>query len=365
MLSFILFLTFIFENNGFFLHMKTNIPKTTNWNSFQFSIKERARNWFIERAIKNGIPWKELYKDYDSKVEDINSYKEMNENKNQVYPDYYLMPFHGYDDGNMNWKAAKEAEAATLSISANYWKNTDPYVAQEWMRQNISANVYDYVARINNKKTPKHLLDMGCSTGISTEYLKKTYPSSIIHGIDLSPYFIGVASYQSRNKKLGINYLHGNAEDTNYQPDSFDIIVCNFLFHELPEDAAQNVLNEAYRILRKDGVFAVIDMDPSHLEKQLGNNPFRKWAFESTEPHIYNYYLRNMTTMFQNALFQQVEKVRNDPLNSVWLGVKGGESDNSQKENNEKSNKNLNNFIESEKKNENFEEIDLKLELCI
>ena len=60
-----------------------------------------------------------------------------------------------------------------------------------------------------------------------------------------------------------------------------------------------------------------------------------------------------------------MEKVRNDPLNSVWLGVKGGESDNSQKENNEKSNKNLNNFIESEKKNENFEEIDLKLELCI
>ena len=51
------------------------------------------------------------------------------------------MPFHGYDEGNLDWEAAKEAEAATVSISANYWKGADPYDAQEWLRQIYPYNI--------------------------------------------------------------------------------------------------------------------------------------------------------------------------------------------------------------------------------
>jgi len=47
----------------------SNVPKTTNWANLQFSIKENARNWFVKRAIRSGIPWDELYqenvKNYD------------------------------------------------------------------------------------------------------------------------------------------------------------------------------------------------------------------------------------------------------------------------------------------------------------
>ena len=44
---------------GFQLFM----TKNTNWNQLQFSIKENARNWFVKRAIRSGIPWKELYEE--------------------------------------------------------------------------------------------------------------------------------------------------------------------------------------------------------------------------------------------------------------------------------------------------------------
>ena len=79
-------------------------------------------------------------------------------------------------------------------------------------------------------------------------------------------------------------------------------------------------------MLSENGILAIIDMDPDYLDKQLDNNLFRKWAFEATEPHIYNYYKRNMSKMIHNSGFKKIRKMKNDPLNSIWLGVKRNET---------------------------------------
>ena len=50
---------------------------------------------------------------------------------------------------------------------------------------------------------------------------------------------------------------------------------------------------------------------------------FRKWAFEVTEPHIYNYYKRDTIKMLREAGFVNIRKNSNDPLNSIWFGTKG------------------------------------------
>lgn len=311
--------------NGFEVYM-SNIPKTTNWASLQFSIKENARNWFVKRAIRSGIPWDELYQENVNNYDIIQQCKERIEDKNIKYPEYYLKPFHGYDAGNMNWKAAQEAEAATLSISSRYWDDISPMVSQEWMRNNITQNLYSYMKELNDgvMYAPRKALDIGCSIGISTEYLQDSFPKeSEIYGIDLSPYFLGIAEYRSNKQKRNIHYIHANAENTNLDALSFDLIVCNFIFHELPEYAATTILKELYRILNKNGILAVIDIDPNYLDKTLNQNIFRKWAFESTEPHIYNYYQRDTEIMMQTIGLKHIEKKRNDPLNSLWLGVKG------------------------------------------
>ena len=330
--------------NGFQLHM-SKVPKNTNWNQLQFSIKETARNWFVKRAIRSGIPWNELYQENVDNYIVIEQKRKNIENKNIEYPDYYLKPFHGYDSGNMNWKAAQEAEAATLSISSRYWDDVTPLKGQEWMRNNITQNIYNYMKELNEGVlyAPRKALDVGCSIGISTEYLQDAFPKeSSIFGLDLSPYFLGIADYRSYNQNRQIQYVHANAEKTNFNSLTFDLIVCNFIFHELPQDAATNILKEMYRILNKNGILAIIDIDPNYLDKTLNQNIFRKWAFESTEPHIYNYYQRNTLEMMQNIGLKHIEKKRNDPLNSLWLGVKG--------DYNNVYTKQHNNLIDSKKK---------------
>lgn len=316
-----LFLGHVFAtSHSFFLSMKNPQP---GWKKLQFSIKEKARNWFIERATKGGIPWVELYNKYNTQQKELNSYKFIKEDKKMIYPSYYTMPFHGYDDGNLDWEAAKETEAATVSISANYWKGADPYDAQEWLRQNITKNIADYIGEVqHNEFIPRRALDVGCSVGISTEYLKQQFPQSDVTGMDMSPYFIGVACLRNEKSENKIDYVHANAEKTKYQDKYFDFIVCNFLFHELPESATKEVIREMHRLLAPQGVFAVVDMDPEKIDAQLSNNVFRKWAFESTEPHIYQYYERNVSSLLEDAGFKHLQKKENDPLNAVWLGQK-------------------------------------------
>lgn len=310
---------------GFNLNMNANkLP--TNWETLRYSMKENARNWFVNRAIRKGIPWNELYKKYNEVEEKLKYYKNIKENKEISYPPYFLKPFHGYENGNMNWKAAEEAESATLSIAAGYWENVDPYTAQDWMRYNISENIKKYFSSVQGDKKgfPNKVLDMGCSTGISTCFLKKTLPvGTEINGIDLSPYFIAVADYYSDDFNLGIQYYHENAEHTNFKSKSFDFVTSNFLFHELPENAAKNIIEESYRLLNNNGVIAIVDIDPSNLNAQLSGNMFRKWAFEVTEPHIYNYYKRDTIKMLREAGFVNIRKNSNDPLNSIWFGTKG------------------------------------------
>ena len=164
-------------------------------------------------------------------------------------------------------------------------------------------------------------MDIGCSVGISTEYLYKTFPlAQRLIGVDLSPYFISIASYRAINNKYPILYLHANAEDVQLKK-KFDLIVCNFILHEVPSEPTKKIIKNLKSMLNENGVLAVVDLDPSKVQNNLVVSTFRKWAFEVTEPHIYEYYSSNMTEWFQDAGFKQVEKVSNDPINSIWMGI--------------------------------------------
>eukprot|EP00882_Tetradesmus_deserticola_P019724 GHRQ01021254.1.p1 GENE.GHRQ01021254.1~~GHRQ01021254.1.p1 ORF type:complete len:107 (+),score=39.21 GHRQ01021254.1:206-526(+) len=45
---------------------------------------------------------------------------------------------------------------------------------------------------------PCSILDVGCSTGISSRWYRRAYPAADITGLDLSPYFLAVAELEER-----------------------------------------------------------------------------------------------------------------------------------------------------------------------
>ena len=72
----ILFILFFIGANSFHIHKKIankklygNSPKF--WDVLSDNLKQSARNWFIQRAEKSGIKWKQLTDNYKKNKESI------------------------------------------------------------------------------------------------------------------------------------------------------------------------------------------------------------------------------------------------------------------------------------------------------
>nr|DAD21177.1 TPA_asm: hypothetical protein HUJ06_022640 [Nelumbo nucifera] len=141
-----------------------------------FSImKLGARQVLISTAEKTNIPWRKMTEEIlDSEV-----YKELDsiQDSSVVYPDYYLNPFHAYDEGNLSWLAAAEAEAATMSIAKRAVPHTSSVdEAYEIVRGNWLQAIEQYYLQHSSNPMMKDILDVGCSVGVSTRFLADKFP---------------------------------------------------------------------------------------------------------------------------------------------------------------------------------------------
>lgn len=292
------------------------------WTTFTKPFKEKARTFFIKRAEKKGIPWNQLKNVYqqDENNQKLKQNFDLVYNKSLQYPSYFLKPFHGYEEGNMNWEAAYENSASTLSISSHYWKNTSPEDAAKYMRNEFINAIENF----GKSKSYETILDIGCSIGKSTEVLEKSFPmAKSIQGVDLSPYFLSVGMFhRNQNSFSKIEYSHQNAEKMHFSSNSFDLVSASFLFHEVPRLSTLAILKECLRTLKPGGTIAILDLDPFLLQNRLEKNIIRKIFFESTEPHIYEYYTTNFIDLMKEAGFSNISRIQNDPYNSVWIGKK-------------------------------------------
>lgn len=247
---------------------------------------------------------------------DVYKEKDAIEDSSIVYPDYYLNPFHAYDEGNLSWLAAAEAEAATMSMV----RRAIPYASSlEEANQIVRGNWLDAIENHHQKYSQGSkigdILDIGCSVGVSTRFLAERFASAKVTGLDLSPYFLAVAQYNDKKRNDGknaIKWIHGIGENTGLPSNSFDLVSIAYVFHECPERAIKNMVNEALRLLRPGGTFAVTDNSPkSKILQEL--SPVLFTLMKSTEPFLDEYYLTDLEGVMKQAGFVNVQTVLTDP----------------------------------------------------
>jgi ubiquinone/menaquinone biosynthesis C-methylase UbiE len=294
------------------------------WEFLSSIAKDAARGWFIQRAEDRGIQWTESVQLMSSRQTELDRLFEQVRDPELRYPAYYTQPFHGYDDGNLSWKAAHELEAATQSMCLGYYQaETTWEEAQERFRGSARVAIADRWdqarggAEASAAPLPKRLLDVGCSGGFSTQQMADTFPGVRATGLDLSPYYLATA----KSTYPDLEFTHGLAEATGFEGELFDVVTFNFLLHELPREASIEALREAWRVLAPGGVMAVLDVDPMRL---LELPPFRRWAFQVTEPWCKDeeYYALDVVEELQKLGFVDVKSTSNDPVNSLVLATK-------------------------------------------
>jgi ubiquinone/menaquinone biosynthesis C-methylase UbiE len=134
-------------------------------------------------------------------------------------------------------------------------------------------------------------------------------------GVDLSPYFLAVAQYQESqrpNSPSPITWVHATAEATSLPAESFDLVSACLVFHELPQSAAHAIFQEARRLLKPGGHFAIMDMNPQS-DTFAKMPPYVLTLLKSTEPYLDEYFSLDVHQGLQEAGFHAPTVTPNSP----------------------------------------------------
>lgn len=283
-------------------------------------MKRQARQVLIKTAEKNGVAWRKTCENLaasgvQERLADVT-------NSSVTYPDYYQVPFHAYDQGNLCWLAAFEAEPATHAMALRVWKN-EPLTweeAQARLRGSFHQVLTDY-----GPAQVQDVLDLGCSIGLSTLALHRYYQSRQSQpvrtvGLDLSPYMLAVAQQRDPQGEIAA-WIHARAEATGLPDRSFDLITLQFVLHELPHAPTQAIFQEALRLLRPGGTLAIVDNNPkSPVIQNLP--PVLFTLMKSTEPWSDDYYTLDVEATLQQIGFEHVVTVASDPRHRTIVARK-------------------------------------------
>jgi ubiquinone/menaquinone biosynthesis C-methylase UbiE len=272
--------------------------------------KHQARTMMIKRAESIGIQWRREVEILRSREgsEDFSSEWEVELTQVQN-PD-------AYQEGNLGWQPAMEVEVAAHAVHARIWQGAEAK-GDAQLRQSYH-NALDSIL----PAPPQDILDIGCSVGMSTFALQTVYPQARLTGVDLSPYFLAIAQYRSKQRKAGeresIAWLHAPAESTGLPHSSFDLVSAHLIFHELPRTAAVEILREARRVLRPGGHLTIMDMNPKS-EVYAKMPPYILTLLKSTEPYLDDYFTFNLEQAIYNAGFIQPTVICNSPRHRTLI----------------------------------------------
>lgn len=212
-----------------------------------------------------------------------------------IYPKYYVQNFHHQTDGYLSDRSAN-----LYDVQVDLLFNG----AADAMRRRVLAPLKRGLAPFSSLDPRAiRVLDVACGTGRTLKNLRAMLPQASLYGVDLSaPYLRKANQMLSQIPGELPQLIQANAETLPYADRYFHGLTCVFLFHELPAQARQNVLNECFRVLQPGGVLVICDSmqlkDSPEFAPFMANFPL---LFH--EPYYRDYVQDDLTQRLQEAGF--------------------------------------------------------------
>ena len=130
----------------------------------------------------------------------------------------------------------------------------------------LSQAIIGYMQNYIKLPEPERILDIGCAIGNSTLPFAKIFPNAEIHGIDVASPCLRYAHARANALGVTAHFSQQNAEQTNFENETFDLITSCLLLHETSHGAIPKIINEAYRLLRPGGWMMHLDVYPFHRQ---------------------------------------------------------------------------------------------------
>ncbi|MCF6807231.1 class I SAM-dependent methyltransferase [Thiotrichales bacterium 19S9-12] len=224
----------------------------------------------------------------------------------EIIPPYAQQEFHNLPNGNYS-----------NTLATGYIKGFDIAMLgfMKHSRKQISQ-------RLSHCKSA---LDLGTGGGRT---IRAIYDIGIkdAWGIDISPYLLKQASI--RNPM--IQFIHAKAENLPFYNQRFDGVSACYLLHEVPPKYINQILDEAHRVLKKDGTFVIVEPSPIHyygkyfkLLRQYGLKGiyFRFLSHYVHEPFVKSWHKLDFKKLLKEKSFEVVEEIKATP-NCLWVARK-------------------------------------------
>lgn len=126
----------------------------------------------------------------------------------------------------------------------------------------MGVSTIQYLRRAFPDLTPRRILDMGCTVGHSTLPYVDAFPEAEVHAIDVAAPVLRYAHARAESLGKRVHFSQQNAEATDFEDASFDLIVSHILVHETSHKAIRRIMREAHRLLRPGGVVVHAETPP-------------------------------------------------------------------------------------------------------
>ncbi len=117
---------------------------------------------------------------------------------------------------------------------------------------------------------PQRIVDIGCAIGNSTVVWGRAFPKAELHGIDVGAPVLRYAHARAEALGVPVHFRQQNAEHTEFDTGSVDLIVSHIMLHETSKSALVRIMKECHRILRPGGLML-------HLEIPRGKDVIEKF----------------------------------------------------------------------------------------
>ena len=169
------------------------------------------------------------------------------------------------------------------------------------------------------KYKEKTILDLCCGTGNQLKLLSKNGFKNL-HCLDISNSMLEIV----KKYDCPIKTYNEDATQTSFENESFDIVIISFALHEKDRNTQEKIINEACRLIKKDGFMLVVDYvfdNKTTLFSRMGISIIEKMAGEEHYTNFKNYIQNNgLSSLIKNDRFKLVKNNRK-LFNGVTISI--------------------------------------------
>ncbi len=165
----------------------------------------------------------------------------------------------------------------------------------------------------------KAILDLCCGTGNQLKMLSKNGFKNL-HCLDLSEPMLEIA----KKNKCPMKIYNEDATKTNFKNEIFDIIIISFAIHEKDRTTQKNLIKEAHRLLKKEGLLLIVDFvfdSKTTSFAKIGIRIIEKMAGKEHYNNFKKYIINNgLSGLIGQNIFKKIKSVRK-LMNGVTISI--------------------------------------------